>query len=300
MKEKLTFSFILIIIIAGISGCTTPLGDFEYTGDKDPITVSKSTHTVVMLDFHVAVGSITLYNEPNANYLVYIENEVSIREGSGGTLEAAEEVTYSEVDSETMKVQFDSQDEGIRVDYSYEINITVGTNITLVIDLTAITGKVFTIITDKGIHISSLDLESSTGAVQLELKHVQFSDASPTIKTETDWIIVNLEDINCTGSTAWSISGSTGNINVDVKSYYGNDPLSHIFSISASTGSISVETRLTPEIGLKITTSVSTGSITIPGGGETYSSANFDSASTKYYFDLSTSTGDIKFTESIH
>jgi hypothetical protein len=70
----------------------------------------------------------------------------------------------------------------------------------------------------------------------------------------------------------------------------------HSFDISASTGSININADLHQDYGLKITTSISTGDVTIPGGEESYTSANFNTANQKYDFKLSASTGDITFT----
>jgi len=44
----------------------------------------------------MGVGTITLIVNSTADYLAYIENEVSIRESSGATLIEAEEVSYTE------------------------------------------------------------------------------------------------------------------------------------------------------------------------------------------------------------
>jgi hypothetical protein len=297
MKEKAAFSLILQLFITFFSGCTTLLGTFEYVGDKSPVTVPRKIYTVIILDFQLGIGSITLEAESNASYLVNVENKVSIREGSDGTLENAVEVSYSEINSETVKVEFDSNDQGIMIDYSYEIIINVATNVTLQIDFAASTGDISTSITDSEVNISSLDLETSTGSITLELQDVQISDSSPTIVSSTGEHSITLLNIKCTGSTTWSISTSTGFINVHISTFNNpaNNTITHKFNISASTGSISVTANLLSQNGLKITTSVSTGTITIPTGGESYISDSFNTATHKYDFNLSTTTGDITF-----
>jgi hypothetical protein len=298
LNKKTTFSVFLLISLAALSGCTIPFGDFEYAGDRDPVTVPQGTHTIVILDFKVGVGTITLEVNPTANYLAYIENEVSIREGSGASLEEAEEVSYTEENTETVKVQFDSNDELIEVDYSYDLTIKVCNNITLQIDLQESVGDISTTISDATISITSLDLQSSTGSIALTLGNIQFSDSSPTIDSSTGNHDITLTNLNYSTSTTWSISASTGNINLDLTDANapGTSSMTHSFDISESTGSMTIIADLHQDYGLKITTSISTGSVTIPGGEESYTSANYGTAIQKYDFDLDASTGDITFT----
>ncbi|MFX0210740.1 MAG: hypothetical protein ACFFDT_32475, partial [Candidatus Hodarchaeota archaeon] len=219
MNNRITLSLILIMVIATLSGCTIPLGDFEYIGDKDPVTVPKTTHMIVILDFQLGVGSITLEVNPTASYLAYVENKVSIREGSGAELEDAEEVSYIEMDTNTMKVLFNSKDEGIRVDFGYDITIKVNNNISLQINFGASIGDVTTSISDETITVSALNLSASTGDVSLTLNTVKFSDSSPTVATSTGSHDISLTKVNYSTSTTWDISTSTGIIDLAL-----NDP----------------------------------------------------------------------------
>ncbi|UCG03952.1 MAG: hypothetical protein JSW11_08185 [Candidatus Heimdallarchaeota archaeon] len=300
MHKKTTFSIILLVCIAALSGCTIPLEKFEYAGDKDPVTVPQGTHTKVILDFKVGVGTITLEVNPTANYLAYIENEVSIREGSGTTLDDAEEVSYAEQNTEIMNIQFDSKDEGIEVDYGYDLTIKVCNNITLQIDFQGSVSEISTTITDATIAITSLDIQTSTGNIEISLGNVQFSDSSPTISSSTGNNDITLSNLNYSTSTTWDITASTGTIEMDITdSIVPITPLSismtYTFDVTGSTGSISITADLHQDHGLKITTSVSTGDVTIPGGEKSYTSANYNAAIRNYEFDLSISTGDITF-----
>ncbi|MHA2331618.1 MAG: hypothetical protein ACXAEU_06305 [Candidatus Hodarchaeales archaeon] len=276
-----------------------PIGIFKYAGDKDPVTVPKSTHTTVILDFHISVGSITLEVNSGADYLVHVTNEVSIREGSGAELADAEEVTHSEVNADKMNVVFDSNDVDILVDYEYDITIKVNNNITLQINFEASTGDLTTTISDTTIIISSLEMATSTGSISLTLGAVEFSESSPTLSTSTGGQTITLTNINYTTSTIWGITLSTGNANVDITDTNSpnNDTMTQKFNISGSTSKITVATDLHQDFGVKITATTSIGDITLPGGGESYTSSNYSSANQKYDFDLDTSTGDITFTE---
>ncbi|MHA2031970.1 MAG: hypothetical protein ACW99Q_21570 [Candidatus Kariarchaeaceae archaeon] len=304
MNKQFTLSSILLIIIIFFSGCTTDNQlTFEYTGFKDPVMVPNSTKTTVIFDFDLIVGSITLEVNPTATYLAYIENEVSIREGSDGSLEEAEEVSYSEMDSETMKIQFDSLKEGSllgkHLDYSYDITIKVASNITMQIKLKTQLGEISISISDSSITISSLDLENIQGSISLTLASIQFSDSSPTIVTSDENQDITITNIVYLTSTIWSIytSDSEGSVDLDLTDTKlpSNVSMTHKFNIDCSTGRISVIANLHQDIGFKIATSISTGDINIPGGGDSYTSANYISVIQHYVFDLSTSTGDITF-----
>ncbi|MFX1506198.1 MAG: hypothetical protein ACFFDC_08780 [Promethearchaeota archaeon] len=53
MNKGIATSIVLLIGIAALSGCTTPLTNFEFAGDKDPVTVPQGPHTTVILDYWI-------------------------------------------------------------------------------------------------------------------------------------------------------------------------------------------------------------------------------------------------------
>jgi hypothetical protein len=286
------------MFIAAFSGCTG-LGRFIAAGEKDIVTVDKSTHSTLILDVYLSVGSISLEVIPTALYLVDVVNKVSIREGSGGTLAEAEEVTSSEIDSDTMKIIFDSNDEGITVDYKYDLFIKVCNNISLQINLVATTGEINADLLDASVTVSLFDIETTTGSLTLSVQDVLMADSSPTIQTTTGTQDIIFTNINYTASTLWTITSSTGGIDVDLTDTgpSSSTSLTHSFDISCTTGGIDIISDLHQDIGVKITASVSTGTITLPGGGDSYTSSNFASATLKYDFSLATDTGRISFSD---
>ncbi len=299
MKKRILSITLLLVSIIIISGCTINGFYFEYVGDKDPVTVPQDSHKNIILDFSVGVGSITLKDNPSADYLAYITNEVSIRERSGKKLEDAKEASYSEVDSSTMKIQFDSEDEGIQVDYQYDLTITVSINISLQIDFHTTTGTIDIELTGESITINTLHMESSTGNISLTLDNVAFSDSTPIVGSSTGNQELSLSNLNYSKSTTWVIYVPIGNIDLTiVAGVPSTDTMTHSFGIDGASGSITVLASLHDDYGLRIVASVSTGTITIPGGGTSYTSTNFNTANQKYDFDLTTSTGDITYSSS--
>ena len=301
MSKIYPLSVILFLSIILLSGCTAPsLTEltFEYAGAKDPVTIPKSTHTNIMLDFNVNVGSIILEVNPTASYLAKIQNEVSIREGSDGTLADAEEVTYSELDAITMKIQFFAQSEALQEDYCYNITITVANNISMEIDLRTTTGSISIDIADSSITINTLNLETTTGSISLSLEDIELSDPSPTVTTTTGNSLTLIMNVHYQVSAVWRITATTGEIRVAPTETRFPDDVSTMydFDIECTTGKIVITACLQREyFGFKITASTTTGNIQFDEaeGGNTYTSPNYDSLAHRYYFDLLTTTGEI-------
>jgi len=295
---RISFPIVLLVLISVLSGCTVPFGNFKYAGDKSPVTIAKSTHTTLILDLQISVGSITFEVDSTASYLVNVVNKVSIREGSDDTLAEAKEVTSSEIDSDTMQISFDSQDSGLTTNYKYDLIINVSNNIELQLNLLVTTGDIDVNLQDSTVTVSVLDVVITTGVLTFSIADVTLTDSSPTLQTTTGDQELAILNVHSTVSTLWSIFTTTGTINVD---FTDNPPtssssLTHSFTIDVTTGDIDIISDLHQDVGLKITASVSTGTITLPGGSTSYTSSNFASSNLKYDFSLETTTGDIKFT----
>jgi len=142
-------------------------------------------------------------------------------------------------------------------------------------------------------------MESSTGDISLNLGNLAFSDSTPMVSSSTGNQQLSFSNLNYSTSTTWDISVSTGTVDLTIAAGAPNtDTMTHSFVIGGSTGAIAVSTSLHEDYGVKIVASVSTGTISIPGGGTSYTSANFNTANQKYDFDLTTSTGDITYSSS--
>jgi hypothetical protein len=296
-NSRICLSLLCLLLLNVFSGCTDWVTNFEPVGEKDPVTITKSTHSVLIIKVQLGIGSINLEAVPTASYLVDVVTTVSIREGSGGTLENAEEVTSTEVDLDTMKITFDSNDVGIQVDYKYDLWIKVGSNITLQLDFNAATAVIDVDLEDSDITLSSLSLIATTGSISLTLTDLLFIDSTPTVESTTGDQTFIFTNIRYMLSTSWDIATTTGMITFDLTD---NLPLSnltkvHTFDTTATTGNIIVGSDFHQDIGLSISASASTGTITLPGGLDHYTSSNYDSSLVKYDFELNTSTGSITF-----
>jgi hypothetical protein len=311
MNKKEPLSLILFVVVCLFSGCTDTLVTFESVGAKDPVTVPRSTHTNILLIFNVNIGSITLEVNPTATYLAYIENEVSIREGSGGTLADAEEVSYTELDAVTMRIKFNPLIEALQDDYQYDITINVANNVTLELTTFKVTTGTISIDIsdndnddDNSITILDLNLETTTGSISLELDGIEMSDLSPTVTTTTGDQSIDIVNVDFSLFVEWSITVTTGDVNFCLTEFrYPPEDISEIyeFDIECTTGSILAIIVLgsnSGEYGLALDASTITGNIIVEDTQQDspyeYVSTNFDSVDLRYEFNLRTTTGEIR------
>jgi hypothetical protein len=167
-------SIILLLLISFLSGCLESGVVYELAGEKAAITIPKSTYSTLVLDVRLNVGSINLLTIPSASYFVDVITTVSIRQGSNGTLEAAQSGSVQALSTDILKLGFDSNDIDSEPDYKYDLWINVGGNITLDIKFFITTGDIHTTIDDSDSTVSSLKLNSTTGSIDLALGNVFF------------------------------------------------------------------------------------------------------------------------------
>ncbi len=299
-KFKFTLILSCLLFLLTLSGCTDFFpAKYEPAGEKDPVTIAKSTYSTLIVDIDLNVGAIHLNVIPTATYLVDVVTAVFIREGSGGTLAEAQEVSSSEIDTDTMRIAFDSADDNIRVDYKYILTINIGNNISLNINCVTTTGEVTADFSDSTVEISAFYLEATTGSISLTMSEVLISDSSPTVKTTTGEQVAILTNLQYASATTWSISSTTGSLDLDLTENVPRNltgVTTHIFNLECTTGSVDVLADLEQTTGIQVSTEITTGNIDLPGGGSSFTSDSFATALLKYVFNLQTTTGSISFT----
>ncbi len=300
IKNRSLPLLLLLLSIVALSGCVN-IDSYTYIGDKPLITITES-YSVIQLDINNNVGSITLESGSSLTSTIVIENKISAR--SGYVLADAKNVTTAEINQSTVKISFISDISTLGTPpYQYDIKVTVPPNMALEIKLSTSTGLIEVRLGDS--KISSLDLSSSTGGITVTVHDSLITDSSPVIDLSTGDIDVsignNYFDQNITD---WSITASTGKIRFNLNQNSNFIPawvnlvadFTHIFNVGTSTGSIYVETFSFQDFGMSVTAGTTTGTVTLPNGGETYTTNNYDTASGKFIFNLDTSTGSIRFT----
>ena len=147
--------------------------------------------------------------------------------------------------------------------------------------------------------ISELYLHAVTGNVDLSLSDSTIANDYAQLSAVTGRVEVSLDSLTyISPDFAWELSTSTGRVELDLNQNIAesfNDSL-RLFNIHTSTGRVDINSDLHQDYGLQIHANCATGSILLPNGDEGYyTTHDFDNSNWKYFFDLSTSTGSIKF-----
>ncbi len=290
-----TLFVIGIILFSGCIAQGIAIRDYEYLGDKE-VTVPNNW-SMCQMELDNSVGKIMIkMAEDTADYLVRASIKVSGRNGEG-SVEDANTLSYSAITENTVRVAFDSDwKEVVTVNpYTYELTISIRKDISLELVLDVSTGEVDVILED--LTIPGLQLQTSTGDMDVDLNSVLFSDATPEITSSTGQITVSLADLEYqTAQTHWEISSSTGKVDCTIDQTIGDQGVRE-FDMDVSTGSITADITLPDNYGLKVVAKASTGDVSIfNSDAETYTSPNYDSAAVRYEFALNTSTGAITVT----
>lgn len=287
--------FISIILFSGCIAQRSIIRNYDYLGEKEVIV--PNDWSVCQLEVENSVGEVSVETtEMAVDYVLQAKIIVYGRAGKG-SVEEANTVTFNENTDKSVFVEFNSEWKDPLIDnpYAYDLQITVRTDISLELSIDVSTGKININLTD--LAITTLNLEASTGEIDVELTELSLSDPNPTIITSTGRITARLTQIKYeTAQTTWRSTTSTGEIHYTLVQTTTDDQGTRVFAFTVTTGAITIETTLPEEYGVNIATDTTTGDISIPGGGKSYTSPDYASASVQYEFDLETTTGQIKFT----
>ena len=301
MRKNLlrTLSIITPLFISiFLLGCVGQLGTYSQLGEKEvtvPTQVPFNWSTVRM-DLQTSSGEIIIQMAPDtADYFIKTVITVKGRNGEG-SVEDANTMTYEAVSDDVVAVELDSDWHEIVQNnpYAYDLEISIKKGVKLELNIEVSSGNIEVVLTE--IEIAMLEVDVSSGNLEFELSNMDFSATFPKITTSSGSITAHLADVSyLTTQTDWKMSCSSGNIAVTLQQTITNTPGTRVFDLHSSSGSVTVDTTLPSDYGVNIDAHASSGSITIPGDGESYTSSNFASATTKYEFELDTSSGNIKF-----
>lgn len=302
---------VLIVVFIGISAISS-LGfiffgfnhwshDYEYLGDSI-FAVDNSDISNVLLSIDNSVGSVSINSVDDALYPLEVVLSVYTYDDDY-YLHEANFVTFDYLSSDTVQASFSSDGDTVEflsfetAKFIYSLEVSVSSDVSLSLETKVITGSVDVDLSD--MFITELYLRAVTGNVDLSLSDSTLATDYASLSAVTGRVEASLDSLTyISPDFAWELSTSTGRIELelnqnDVESF--NNSI-RMFNIHTSTGRVDIDSNLHLDYGLQIYANCATGSIDLPNGDKGYySTLDFDNSSCKYYFDLSTSTGSIKF-----
>jgi len=164
-------------------------------------------------------------------------------------------------------------------------------------DVTIITGSVdlnFDSLTE--CEIRMLDITVTTGSIDVDFGDNTFLNTSVVnLETITGSIEIISEDVKFANDITWTISVVTGSIDMTISQVViPANNYTATYDAGTVTGSVTLSYTLdVNDFGVRIQGSTTTGSVTLPGGGNLYESPGYATEPIKYSFDLQTTTGSI-------
>ncbi|MHA1352792.1 MAG: zinc-ribbon domain-containing protein [Candidatus Heimdallarchaeaceae archaeon] len=169
--------------------------------------------------------------------------------------------------------------------YSTE-NVTIN-NVYLV----STTGQIQFSLSDEGAnYISNVFATTTTGKIFFDFgRNSIYNGNEIELTTTTGKIVLYCTNMQYLENVTWLISTSTGSVYANItQDFIIEKQLQISFFVTVNTGSIEILAEFHDDIGYLFEATTDTGTITIPE-----QSPNYDTALNKYYFSLSTDTGNI-------
>lgn len=273
-------------------------GKYDRIGKKT-YTYESTQNLNVSLDIYNDVGSLSLQYDGGmeslfkAKIVVYGEKNAKMSDATDFSAHTSNETVHIKFDSGQNKREWFSLD-----DMYYKLNVSLNPNASVAYNLETTTGEMdLSFDSTSTSTITKLNVSSTTGSTEIILgDNTVLTCQEANIEATTGEIQVNaLYNVTFPHDIDWRIGATTGGISLKIAQKFV--PLVNytaFFDINATTGGISLWYMLDEEeFGVKITAHTDTGSVQIPGGGNTYTSQDYTSKDVKYAFNLDTTTGGI-------
>ncbi|MBK5114984.1 MAG: hypothetical protein KGD59_11720 [Candidatus Heimdallarchaeota archaeon] len=144
--------------------------------------------------------------------------------------------------------------------------------------------------------IRMLDVTVTAGSITVDFGDNTFLNTSTvSLVSSAGSISVTSQDVKFVDDIAWTITTQAGSVDLIIDQVaIPADNYTATYDVSTGAGSVELLYTLDESnFGISITGQTSLGSITIPGGGNSYESSGYASESIKYIFNLETSAGSI-------
>jgi len=292
---------VIVIALAIIAGVVAVLvtrgGAFTLIGETD-YTYASTANLNLTLTIDNTVGSVdveyddTLTSLLEARLEFWGRSEATIADAKNFTSTITDKITIS-FDSGVVTWQW-----GNKSAFYQKLFIKINPDAIAEYSLTVTTGSVtlnFDSLTES--EITMLDVDVTTGSVDVDFGDNTFLNTSTvSLETTTGSVDVISQEVKFVDDIVWTIKTTTGSIDLTVDQVaIPSDNYIATFNVDTTTGSIDLlYTLAETDFGIRITAQTTTGSITLPGGGNFYESSGYSGELIKYIFDLDTTTGSIE------
>ncbi len=293
---------VIVIALAIIAGVVAVLvtrgGAFTLIGETD-YTYASTANLNLSLTIDNTVGSIEIENDDTLTSLMEARLEFWGR--SEATITDAVNFTDSNAGGKVL-ISFESGEVtwqwANKSAYYQKLFIKINPDAIVDYNLEVTTGSInldFDSLTESEIRMLNVDV--TTGSINADFGDNTFLNTSTvSLATTTGSIDVTSEDVKFVDDIIWTIKTTTGSIDLIIDQVaIPTDTYTATFNVGTTTGSIDLLYTLDESnFGIRITAQTTTGSITLPGGGNFYESSGYSGEPIKYIFDLDTTTGSIE------
>jgi hypothetical protein len=292
---------IVVIVLAIIAGVVavfvTRGGPFTLIGETD-YTYASTANLNLTLNIDNSVGTVeietddTLTSLLEARLEMWGRSEASLSDGKNFTDTTAGGKVIISFDSGTPTWAWTNKSA-----FYQKLFIKVNPDAIAEYDLTVITGSVildFDSIAESEIRMLVVDV--TTGSITADFGDNTFLNTSTvSLVTTTGSVTITSEDVKFKDDITWTISATTGSITLTIiQVAIPADNYTATYNANTTTGSVTLSYTLDEnDFGIRILGDTTTGSVTIPGGGNLYESPGYATEPIKYIFDLETTTGSI-------
>ncbi|MBK5114983.1 MAG: hypothetical protein JJE41_15265 [Candidatus Heimdallarchaeota archaeon] len=299
-QAGLIIIIVLVLVIIGgvVAVFVTRGGPFTLIGETD-YTYASTANLNLTLNIDNLVGSIEIENDDTLTSLMEARLEFWGR--SEAVLTDAVNFTSSTAGGKVI-ISFESlllPWNWVDKDAFYQkLFVKINPDAIAEYDVATTTGSItldFDSLTESEIRM--LDVDVTTGSITVDFGDNTFLNTSTvSLGTTTGSIDVISEEVKFVDDITWTIEATTGSIDLTVDQVaIPADNYTATFNVGTTTGSIDLLYTLDEsDFGIRITAQTTTGSITLPGGGNLYESSGYSGELIKYIFDLDTTTGSIE------
>ncbi|NHJ86050.1 MAG: hypothetical protein FK734_11355 [Asgard group archaeon] len=278
----------LIFILRG--GAISEIGQIEYTYDS-------STNNEFTLNIYNAVGKIDIqYNDTQtelmkATLVVYGRSNADLADALNFTKNDFTDEIIISFDSGISTLTFFNKKA-----FYQDLFITLNPNASIIYHIETNVGSIDfnsdSIVTSI---IRQFEVRTQVGNINIDFgQNTYLTTNYVKLITSLGNITLISQEVHLATEVTFEITGTIGHIYLLIAyndAPDGNYTIEYI--VQSSTGDIDLLYTFSPEIGVVINATTTTGTINIPGGGTSYQSPDIGSKTAIYDFDFQTTTGDI-------